>query len=430
MIKSFFLADLRGVFLCCVMCLCLAPETVCSQVQTLDRVVAIVDDDVILASELSERLALIKQNLEARNVAVPDDEVLFRETLDRLILESIQLQLANRYGVRIPDAQLDDAVRRMAAGSGLNLEQFQMAVESRGQSYVGMREEIRREMMIQRVQQGNVNRNIQITEQEIDNFMETEEGEAMTQPEVHLVQALLEVPSSNSAAEVAKKEAFVDGVLASILAGTPFQDAVSVMEPYVFTGGDLGWRKLAEVPSMFAAVVPSLKAGDTAKVQSGAGFHLLYLLEERGRERLVQQTEVRHILIKPTEVLDDNQAFELIESIRQRILDGEDFAALAKEHSDDIGSAQEGGELGWTNPGQMVPEFESAMAGADIGVVTEPVKSEFGWHILEVTDRREQNMAEEIRRRQIANYLHEQKYEEELEVWLRKVREEAFVDIK
>ena len=401
-----------------------------AQVQTLDRVVAIVDDDVILASELSERLALIKQNLEARNVAVPDDEVLFRETLDRLILESIQLQLANRYGVRIPDAQLDDAVRRMAAGSGLNLEQFQMAVESRGQSYVGMREEIRREMMIQRVQQGNVNRNIQITEQEIDNFMETEEGEAMTQPEVHLVQALLEVPSSNSAAEVAKKEAFVDGVLASILAGTPFQDAVSVMEPYVFTGGDLGWRKLAEVPSMFAAVVPSLKAGDTAKVQSGAGFHLLYLLEERGRERLVQQTEVRHILIKPTEVLDDNQAFELIESIRQRILDGEDFAALAKEHSDDIGSAQEGGELGWTNPGQMVPEFESAMAGADIGVVTEPVKSEFGWHILEVTDRREQNMAEEIRRRQIANYLHEQKYEEELEVWLRKVREEAFVDIK
>ena len=401
-----------------------------AQVQTLDRVVAIVDDDVILASELSERLTLIKQNLEARNVAAPDDEVLFRETLDRLILESIQLQLANRYGVRIPDAQLDDAVRRMAAGSGLNLEQFQMAVESRGQSYVGMREEIRREMMIQRVQQGNVNRNIQITEQEIDNFMETEEGEAMTQPEVHLVQALLEVPSSNSAAEVAKKEAFVDGVLASILAGTPFQEAVSVMEPYVFTGGDLGWRKLAEVPSMFAAVVPSLKAGDTAKVQSGAGFHLLYLLEERGRERLVQQTEVRHILIKPTEVLDDNQAFELIGSIRQRILDGEDFAALAKEYSDDIGSAQEGGELGWTNPGQMVPEFESSMAGADIGVVTEPVKSEFGWHILEVTDRREQNMAEEIRRRQIANYLHEQKYEEELEVWLRKVREEAFVDIK
>ena len=410
--------------------LALLSVTTNAQVQTLDRVVAIVDDDVILASELSERLTLIKQNLEARNVAVPEDEVLFRETLDRLILESIQLQLANRYGVRIPDAQLDDAVRRMAAGSGLNLEQFQMAVESRGQSYVGMREEIRREMMIQRVQQGNVNRNIQISEQEIDNFMETEEGEAMTQPEVHLVQALIEVPSSNSAEEVAKKEAFVDGVLASILAGTPFQEAVSVMEPYVFTGGDLGWRKLAEVPSMFAGVVPSLKAGDTAKVQSGAGFHLLYLLEERGRERLVEQTEVRHILIKPTEVLDDKQAFELIESVRQRILDGEDFAALAKEYSDDIGSAQEGGELGWTNPGQMVPEFESAMAGADIGVVTEPVKSEFGWHILEVTDRREQNMAEEIRRRQIANYLHEQKYEEELEVWLRKVREEAFVDIK
>ena len=401
-----------------------------AEVQTLDSVVAIVDDDVILATELQERLTMVSEGLERRGVAAPSEELLYRETLDRLIMESIQLQLANRYGVRIPDAQLDDAMGRMAASNGLNLEQFRAAIEGQGQSYVAMREEIRREMMIQRVQQGNVNRNIQISQQEIDNFLATEEGEAMTQPEFRVVQALLETGRDDSDDVLAAKEAFVDGVLASILDGKPFEEAVATMEPYVFKGGDLGWRKMADIPSMFAGVIPQLKAGETAKVESGAGFHLVYLVEERGRERLVAQTQVRHILIKPTEVLSETEALELIKDLRRRITEGEDFADIAKEYSDDIGSAQEGGELGWTNPGQMVPEFETAMAGAEIGVITEPVKSQFGWHILEVTDRRDQNVAEEMRRRQVANYLHQQKYDEELEAWLRKIRDEAFVDIK
>ena len=408
----------------------LLPFHVSAEVQTLDRVIAIVDDDVILATELQERLAMVAEGLERRGMAAPSDDVLYRETLDRLVMESIQLQLANRYGVRIPDNQLDDAMSRMAASNGLNLEQFQAAVEGQGQSFFVMREEIRREMMIQRVQQGNVNRSIQISQQEIDNFLATEEGEAMTQPEFRVVQALVEVARDDSEETISQKEAFVDGVLASILNGTPFEEAVATMEPYVFKGGDLGWRKIDDIPSMFADVIPQLKVGDTAKIESGAGFHLVYLVEERGRERLVAQTQVRHILIKPTEVLNDGEALELITTLRQRINDGEDFAAIAKEYSDDIGSAQEGGELGWTNPGQMVPEFESAMAGAEIGVITEPVKSQFGWHILEVTDRRDQNVAEEMRRRQVANYLHQQKYDEELEAWLRKIRDEAFVDIK
>lgn len=401
-----------------------------AQVQTLDKVVAIVDDDVVLASELQERLLMIQQNLERRGVETPDQEALVRETLDRLILESIQLQLAARYGVRIPDAQLDDAMQRMAAQNGMNLEAFREALEAEGESYIAMREQVRKEIMIQRVQQGNVNRNINITEQEVENFLATEEGEAMTQPEFRVVQALVEVSSKDSSAEKAAKEAFVDGILASILAGTPFQEAVATLEPYVFTGGDLGWRKIDAIPSMFAGVIPSLGVGDTAKVESGAGFHLVYLVDERGRTRMIEQTDVRHILIKPTEVLSDEAAQLRVAELRQRIIDGEDFALLAKEYSDDIGSAAEGGELGWTNPGQMVPEFEAAMASTDIGEISEPVRSEFGWHILEVTDRREQNMAEEMRKRQVMNYLHEQKYDEELDAWLRKVREEAFVDLK
>ena len=410
--------------------LLLVSMAVPAQIQTLDKVAAIVDDDIILASELQERLGLIKRNLEQRNIEMPPDDVLYRETLDRLILESIQLQLANRYGVRIPDAQLDEAMGRMAGGSGMTLDQFRMAVEQQGQSYFAMREEIRREMMIQRVQQGNVSRNIQISDQEVDNFMATEEGEAMTQPEFRVVQALIEVSKNDSTTEVQRKEDFVDGVLASILAGAPFQEAVSVMEPYAFTGGDLGYKKINDIPSMFAGVIPSLKIGDTAKVKSGAGFHLVYLADARGRERLVEQTEVRHILVKPTEVLNEEQARDLAVSLKERINAGEAFGDLAKEYSDDIGSAQEGGELAWTNPGQMVPEFESAMAAAELNEITEPVRSQFGWHILEVTGRREQDIADDIRRRQVMGYLHDQKYEEELDAWLRKIREEAFVDIK
>ena len=401
-----------------------------AQVVPLDSVVAIVDEDIILSSEVRDRVQQIKASATQRGMELPDDETLIQETLDRLILESIQLQLADRYGIRIPDAQLDQSMARVAAQNRLTLEQFRDALTQNGQSYLQMREALRDELAIQRVQQGSVMRDINITEREIDNFMATEEGEAMIEPEYRVIQALVSVSRSDSKDERTAKEDFVDGVLANILAGADFSEAVSVIEPYAFRGGDLGWRKLSDIPSMFSEIVPSLKPGQTGKVQSSSGLHLVHLAEARGIERLVEQTNVRHILVKPNEVLDDDAAREFIASLKQRIESGEDFAELAKEHSDDIGSAQEGGELGWTNPGQMVPEFETAMAGAEIGVITAPVRSEFGWHILEVTDRRTENFAEQVRRNQVANFLRESKYEEELENWLREIREEAFVDIK
>jgi len=401
-----------------------------AQVEMLDQVVAIVDDDIILASELQESLQTVRSTLEARNVEIPEDEVLVRETLDRLILDSIQMQLAIRYGVRIPDQQLDEAMTRLARQNGLTLEQFRVALEQSGQNYAMMREDLRDDLAIQRVQQGNVMRNINISEQEIDNFLNTEEGEAMTQPEYRVIQALL-ASSRNEAREEAKaKEIYVDQLLESIQAGKPFEEAVSASGPYTLTGGDLGWRKLGDIPSMFAEVVPTLSIGDVAKVKSSSGFHLVYLADALGGERLVKQTDVRHILIKPTEVLSETAAEALAGSLVERIRGGEDFATLARQYSDDIGSAAEGGELGWTNPGQMVPEFEAAMASATEGKVTEPFRSEFGWHILEVIGRRDKDFSNEIQRNQVANYIREQKYQEELDAWLRKIREEAFVDIK
>ena len=401
-----------------------------AQIEVLDQVVAIVDDDIILASELQERVRGVRSTMESRGVEVPSDDVLIRETLDRLILDSIQLQLANRYGVRIPDQQLDEAMTRLARQNGLTLEQFRIALEQSGQSYAAAREGLRDDLAIQRVQQGNVMRNINISEQEIDNFLTTEEGEAMTQPEYQVVQALLSISRGEDAAEIAAKESYVNEVLSNIQSGQPFEQAVSGTEPYAFTGGDLGWRKLGDIPSMFADTVPTLTVGEVAKVRSSSGLHLVYLADAVGGEQLVRQTDVRHILVKPTEVLNEQAAEDLVVELKARIEGGEDFGELARQYSDDIGSATEGGNLGWTNPGQMVPEFEATMAGTAEGSISQPFRSEFGWHILEVKARRDKDFSGEVRRNQVAGYIRDQKYQEELDAWLRKIREEAFVDIK
>lgn len=413
-----------------LLALCVLPSVASAQIEVLDQVVAIVDDDIILASELQERVKGVRSTMESRGVEVPSDDVLIRETLDRLILDSIQLQLANRYGVRIPDQQLDEAMTRLARQNGLTLEQFRIALEQSGQSYAAAREGLRDDLAIQRVQQGNVMRNINISEQEIDNFLTTEEGEAMTQPEYQVVQALLSISRGEDAAETAAKEAYIDEVLSNIQSGQPFEQAVSGTEPYAFTGGDLGWRKLGDIPSMFADTVPTLTAGEVAKVRSSSGFHLIYLADAVGGEQLVRQTDVRHILVKPTEVLNEQAAEDLVVELRARIEGGEDFGELARQYSDDIGSATEGGNLGWTNPGQMVPEFEATMAGTAEGSISQPFRSEFGWHILEVKARRDKDFSGEVRRNQVAGYIRDQKYQEELDAWLRKIREEAFVDIK
>ena len=413
-----------------LLALCVLPSLASAQIEVLDQVVAIVDDDIILASELQERVQGVRSTMESRGVEVPSDDVLIRETLDRLILDSIQLQLANRYGVRIPDQQLDEAMTRLARQNGLTLEQFRIALEQSGQSYAAAREGLRDDLAIQRVQQGNVMRNINISEQEIDNFLTTEEGEAMTQPEYQVVQALLSISRGEDAAEIAAKESYVNEVLSNIQSGQPFEQAVSGTEPYAFTGGDLGWRKLGDLPSMFADTVPTLTVGEVTSVRSSSGLHLVYLADAVGGEQLVRQTDVRHILVKPTEVLNEQAAEDLVVELRARIEGGEDFGELARQYSDDIGSATEGGNLGWTNPGQMVPEFEATMAGTAEGSISQPFRSEFGWHILEVKARRDKDFSGEVRRNQVAGYIRDQKYQEELDAWLRKIREEAFVDIK
>lgn len=400
--------------------------------EIIDQVVAIVDNDIIMASELRERVTAVKNNFNARGAEMPPEDALIRETLDRLIIDSIQLQKGTRVGVRVSDAQLNDAMQRIASQNRMTLEEFRKALAEQGQSYNAMREQLRKEMIIQRVQQGNVNQRIQITEQEVDNFVATEEGRKLTQPEYRIVHALLPLSPGASESESEAAQNYVNKVLQRIRAGEAFEDVVSRGgKTYSFQGGDLGWRKLDDLPSLFSDIAPGLKQGETADpIRSESGFHLIYMAGTRGGEQVVAQTRVRHILVKPSEILTDDQARDLVNTLRSRAAAGEDFGELAREYSEDIGSAAEGGELGWTVPGQMVPEFEAAMASTATGELSAPVRTQFGWHILEVQERREQDMSSEAARAKAMNYLHERKYQEELDAWLRQIRDEAFVDIK
>ena len=400
--------------------------------EIIDQVVAIVDDDVIMASELRERVRAVTENLSARGLPMPPEDELIRETLDRLILESIQLQIGERVGVRISDTQLNDAVVRIAAQNRLTLDQFRMALEKQGQSYPAMREQVRREMIMQRVQAGNVNQRIQITEQEVGNFMATKQGQVLTQAEYHILHALLAISPEATDSQRSAAQQQVNKVLNQIRGGTSFEQAIGDSNnPYSFTGGDLGWRKAADLPSLFSDIAPLMKAGQTSDpIPSDSGLHLIYMEEVRGANQIVSQTKARHILVKPSEIMTDEQARELATKLRARVLGGEDFADLAREYSEDIGSAQEGGELGWTTPGQMVPEFEAAMKDTPIDGISEPVRTQFGWHILKVEGRREEDMSDAATRARAMDFVHNRKYQEELDAWLRQIRDEAFVDIK
>ena len=400
------------------------------QTQILDSVVAIVEDDVIMSSELRDRLDALTLSLQRQGREMPEQEILVRQTLDRLILESIQLQMGGRAGVRISDAQLNSALNRIAQGNRLSLEEFRVKLEQEGKSYQSMREDVRKELILQRVQAGNVSQRIQISDQEIDNFLESEEGRKMTAEQYHLVHALLPVTGETGSSADRAAAARVEALYERIAAGESFEQVMNSAGTD-FTGGDLGWRSKDDLPSLFSDIAPQLSVGETASpIRSASGYHLVYLAEKRGGEMMIQQSNVRHILLKPSAIRSDEETRQLADELREDIIGGDDFGELAREYSEDIGSAQEGGDLGWASPGQMAPEFQNVMDSTKVGVISKPFKTQFGWHILEVLDRRDEDVADAMIRGKAGEIMHQRKYQEELDAWLRKIRDEAFVDIK
>ena len=402
----------------------------------LDRVAVIVDEDVIMQSEIDERLLTIKSQINAQPGAkAPPARVLEEQIIERLILESLQLQTADRAGIRISDDELNNALSSIAAQNQMDLPQFRMALAKDGVSWAQMREQVRREFAISRVQQGIMRRRIQITEQEVQNFLATELGESVTADEYRLGHILLDLPSSPTPENirVARDKA---EILADRLKGGEDFGSLAIefsKGQNALDGGDMGWRKPAQLPSIFSDLVEEMQTGEIkGPIKSGRGFHLIKLMQKRGAraEGMVAQTEVRHILIKPNEIRTSRESFELALSLREEILGGRDFAEVAKLYSDDPGSALSGGNLGWTRTGVFVPKFEATMQSAKLNEISSVFETEHGFHFLEVTGRRMEDFSDRFRMGQAENYLRNQKFDEELDNWLREIRDEAFVEIK
>lgn len=403
--------------------------------QLLDRVVAVVNDDVVTQLELEKELGLIKKQILARNQMLPPKDILEQQVLERIILRRLQMQLAERNHIKVDDDAVNKTILQFATENNLTLSQYRAALEREGFSFSDYREGIREEMTISRLRQRHVVNRILVSQQEVEDFLSTQMNQGNANDEYHLAHILVAVPDSASPEQLQDVKNRAEQMLAELRQGKDFsQMAISKSDgQQALDGGDLGWRSLGQVPSLFAGLVARMQPGAISDlIRSPSGFHIIKVLDKRSNseKNLVTQTQVRHILIRTNEVVSADMAQTRLNQLRQRILDGEDFAELARSHSEDNGSAARGGDLGWINPGNLVPEFEEVMNKSAPGEVSEPFRSPFGWHILQVVERRQHDNTEESRLNQARNALRQRKIEEQTELWLRNLRDEAFVEIK
>jgi peptidyl-prolyl cis-trans isomerase SurA len=398
----------------------------------LDRVIVVVNDDVIMQSQLDDRVGQILAQYPADQL--PPREELETQVLNRLVEETLELEVARRASVNVSDREVMEAIGRIAAGNGQNLDQLQQAIEASGQTIYSFREQIRREMTLNRVQEGAVNARIEVTPQEIANFLASDEGQNYTATNYNVAHILLETPPDSTAEQlntIAQEAQYVHELASS---GESFEQLARSYSdaPDGLEGGNLGWRRVEQLPTLFANYVQNMEVGEiTQPFRSGAGYHILTLLEKRGAEdQVIIQTEVRHILLKPNAIRSNEASLEEITELRQQVLDGADFGELAREFSEDYGSARLGGSLGWSNPGSFVPQFEAAMGTLEIDEISEPIQTQFGWHILQVTGRRDQNMSERFLEMQAENFLRSRKFYDELPRWRQELRDDAFIVYK
>lgn len=401
---------------------------------SLDRVVAIVDKDVVLESELNARKISVLDRLRGQYQQLPPEEVINKQILDQLIIERIELAMAERYEIVIEESEIDQAIGRVLQNNKVTLAELEADLRRQGLDLNGLRQQLRNELAINNLQQGVVNNRIRITEQDINNFLASSDGKYATSPDYHIGHILIAVSSSAGADAIAEAEKQANDIYEKLTSGSDFaQMAISFSnDQAALQGGDIGWRKLAQLPELFGNQLLNLPEGAVSKpFRSGAGFHILKNIEQRGGgEQLVDQTHARHILVKTSEIMDDAQARQKLLALTEKIQRGEDFAALAREHSEDTGSMLSGGDLGWSMPGMFVPEFEEAMKNTPINGISRPFKSQFGWHILQVLERRKEDMSDKMKRNQAANVLRARRFDEEFQLWLTQIREEAYVEIK
>jgi len=399
-----------------------------------DRIVAVINDEVITYFELRSRLELALTQLKKQGTALPPRDVLEKQMLERLIMDKVQLQFARDIGLRVEDGQLEQALQRIATNNKMSLSQFREALQNDGVKFVKFREDIREEMTIARVREREVENKIVISEGEIDNYLAADSGSSGAGEEYEVAHILLRAPESASPEQIQRLKAKSDQVYERLKKGEDFAQLAAAYSdaPDGLQGGNIGMRLLERLPTIFSDVVTQLKVGEVAPiVRSPNGFHIIKLVSKRGGKAVpaVQQTRVRHILIKVNEVVSETDARHKLAGLYDRIKHGGSFAELARLFSQD-GSAPKGGDLGWIYPGDTVPEFERAMNQLQPGELSEPVQTPFGFHLIEVLERRVQDVSADRQRAAARNVLRERKMDEAYQDWLRQARDRAYDEIR
>ena len=393
-----------------------------SKIETLDRIAVIVDDGVLMESQIDFALSEIIKRYDQQNIPKPSLEILKEQTIEKLIIDELQLQMAERAGIRISDTELNNTIARIASSNGMTLEQFISYLSTEGESYDVLRENVKKEMTIQRIQRGRVGSMINITDKEFDAFLATDESLKELEPELQVRQIL--VKNLDKAEEVITK----------IENGSDFSELAKEfsISSNASKGGIMNWRKISDMPTLYAEALGDLDVGqNSSPLESGAGFHILKVEDKRGDfVKYEDQWLVRHILLMPSEIRTLEETEQELIDIRNRLLDGEDFGDLAKEYSEDPGSALKGGELEWMGKGITAAEFEKTFTTLEIGIISEVFETEFGFHFLEVLEKRNKDMTKDAIENRAFNILYSRKYDEELENSLRSMRAEAFVEIK
>ncbi|WP_420839542.1 peptidylprolyl isomerase [Dechloromonas hankyongensis] len=396
-----------------------------------DRIVAVVGSDVITYVELRNRLASALKQLQKQGTPLPPQDVLERQMLERLIMDRAQLQYAKDSGMRVDDVQLDQAIGRIAAGNKMSLPDFRAALEKDGLQYANFREDIRNEMVSVRLREREVDSKLIISEGEIDNYLATQAASGSAE-EYQLAHILLRAPESASPEQLQKLRLRGEQALKRARAGENFAELTAAFSdaPDALQGGDLGWRPLSRLPGLYADAAGRLQQGEVSELlRSSAGFHVVKLIGKRGGSgpASVQQTRARHILIRVNEVVSEAEARRKLEAVRERIINGVDFAEQARLYSQD-GSAAKGGDLGWLSPADTVPEFERAMDALKVGEVSPVVQSPFGMHLIQVQERRERDVSAERQRAVARQAIRERKLDEAYQDWLRQLRDRTYVE--
>ena len=405
-----------------------------NEILKLDRIIAIVDQGVITEKELIDRTQSVKAQLEKQGTAPPPESVLEKQVLERLIADSLQLQLAAQTGVKVDDTQLDKTIERIAAQNKMSVDEFKVVLEKDGIAMRKFREDIRSEITISRLREREVENKLNISEGEIDNYLTTQANRGEEQDAFEISHILIRTPEDASPEDLQKAKSKTEQALKKLADGASFEqvsagfsDASNALE-----GGSMGWKTGAQLPALFLEVLKPLQAGEVSKpVRSPNGFHILKVNNRRGgtSSLVIGQTHARHILIKLSEVLSEKEAKRKIDVIKERLDNGGKFEELARQFSED-GSANNGGDLGWVNPGDTVPAFEKAMNELGVGELSEPVLSPFGWHVIQVLERRQQDMTKEASRLKARQEIRARKSEEAYQDWIRELRDRAFVELR